>query len=215
MRKLLPPTFLIAISLALALAGNACASEPVERVEPDKPSATGGGITITFPVSDTEKTEFNEAIFAITPFDLSFELPDGWTTKEHQASEGYALFLAWSKVDVFDTENQCVGIIGYDIYEPYPGAEEIPQAIYSQIALGNNYNYDVRDSYAVVNNTDSGATAVTDVYYSQSVNNGAEMSNKGILSYNRDLQVYIAMEFDSALVTDEQINNIAASILIS
>lgn len=89
-------------------------------------------------------------------------------------------------------------------------------AIYNQIALGNDYRFDVNDSYSVVKKVDAGETATVDVYYSPSLSAPSDTDsdpkiNYGILSYNSDKFVYIAFEFDSS-VTDETIKYIANSI---
>ena len=167
---------------------------------------------ITFPVNDGE---YNAAMYEIEPFDFYLSLPDDWTFREWGASNTLALIGVFSKRTIFNENNECVGAVGCNIYEPYEGAEEDPRAIYNQIALGNNYHFDVRDSYKVVSETDSGKTATADVYYSANINNGAEKTNKGIVSYNKDFLVYIAMEFDSEKVTDEQIASIAKSVRIT
>lgn len=44
--------------------------------------------------------------------------------------------------------------------------------------------------------TNTGVTALVDVYDSQAINNGVEKHNIGIVSYNKELLVYIALEFD-------------------
>jgi hypothetical protein len=172
--------------------------------------------TVTFPANDKEKTEFNASIYEIAPFDLSVELPNGWTLKERESAAGFDTDIAiqgvWSVLDIFDENGGHAGAVGYNTYEPYQGAEDVPQAIYNQIALGNNYHFDVRDSYTAIRETASGVTAAADVYYSASINNGAEKTNKGIVSYNKNLLVYVAMEFASDKITDEQVENIAKSI---
>ena len=107
-----------------------------------------------------------------------------------------------------------VGVAGYNKYEVYEGAENEPAAIYNQIALGNDYQFDVRETYKVMNETKTGVTAVTDVYYSAAVNDGKEKRNKGIVSYNKDMSVYVAFEFNQERITDEQLESVAKSIEI-
>lgn len=80
--------------------------------------------------------------------------------------------------------------------------------------MGNDYHFDVRDTYKVINETETGVTAVTDVYYSAAVNDGKEKHNKGIVSYNKDMLVYVAFEFDQGRITDEQLESVAKSIEI-
>lgn len=89
-------------------------------------------------------------------------------------------------------------------------------AVYNQIALGNDYQFDVRDSYTVVKKSDVGETAIVDVYYSpvlftSSDSESAPKINYGILSYNSDKSVYVAFEFDSSVI-DETIAYIADSV---
>ena len=64
------------------------------------------------------------------------------------------------------------------------------------------------------NKTETRVTAVTDVYYSAAVNDGKEKHNKGIVSYNNDMLVYVAFEFDQDRITDEQLESMAKSIEI-
>jgi hypothetical protein len=172
--------------------------------------------SITFPVSDKGKTELNTAVYEITPFNLVVTLPTGWSLVERDLATEFdtdvALQGVWSVLDIYDVNNERIGAVGYNTYEPIEGAEDVPQAIYGQIGLGNDYHFDIRDSYAVVNESDSGVTATADVYYSASINKGTEKTNKGIVSYNKDLLAYIAIEFTGDMVTDEQVEKIANSI---
>lgn len=171
---------------------------------------------ITFPANDDDgETEFNAHIYEIEPFDLSLALPDGWSLDRWPLAGGYGFITAFSKLNFFNEKGECVGVIGYNIYELYEGAEDNPMAIYGQIAIGNNYQFNVKNSYKVVNETDSGVTATVDVYYAAVINDGVEKNNKGIVSYNKDLLVYIAAEFNADRITDEQLTEIAKSIQIS
>ena len=124
------------------------------------------------------------------------------------------MLSVFSKYDILNKDKELVGVAGFNVYEPYEGAEEEPAAIYNQIALGNDYQFDVRDSYNVVTETETGKTAVTDVYYAASVNNGKEKRNKGIVSYNKDLKVYVALEFEDGKITDKELQEIAKSAVI-
>ena len=46
------------------------------------------------------------------------------------------------------------------------------------------------------------------------VNDGKEKQNKGIVSYNKELSAYVAFEFDSGKITNEQLESIAKSVAI-
>ena len=174
---------------------------------------------ITFPANEIEKTEYNASIYEIEPFDLSLELPNDWTLRERESPDwndaGIALIGGWSILDIYNADGNCVGAVGYNTYELYEGAEDVPAAIYNQIALGNDYNFDVRESYKIINEADSGVTATVDVYYSASINNGTEKINNGIVSYSKDLLVYIAIELASEFVSDDEWENIAKSIKVA
>ncbi len=136
------------------------------RSRPVAESQTDETHTITFPTSDKGKTEFNAAAYEIAPFELSFVLPSGWVVKEREqpelADKEIALSGVWSIHDIYAPNGDRVGAVGYNTYEEYEGAEDNPQAIYNQIALGNNYRFDVRDSYKQVKQAEYGITAKCD-----------------------------------------------------
>ena len=178
-------------------------------------SSGGNVVSLTFPVDDYAKTEFNTMVYAEAPFSVSLTLPDGWSVKKQEAVEDkFKLLPVFSKYNILNEDKVLVGVAGYNKYEVYEGAENEPAAIYNQIALGNDYHFDVRETYKVINETKTGATAVTDVYYSATVNDGKEKRNKGIVSYNKDMLVYVAFEFDQERITDEQLESVAKSIEI-
>ena len=171
--------------------------------------------TLTFPVDDYAKTDFNAQIYNEEPFSLSLTLPNSWSVKKQEAAEDeFKLLPVFSKYNILNEDKILVGVAGYNKYEAYEGAEDEPAAIYNQIALGNDYQFDVRENYKVMNETKFGVTAVTDVYYSAAVNGGKEKHNKGIVSYNKDMSVYIAFEFNWEKITDEQLESVAKSIEI-
>ena len=177
-------------------------------------SSNSKAITISFPSSDYEKTEFNASLYAIDPFSLSIKLPDNWSVEERKSEDEFILLSVFSKYNIRNEDNVLVGVVGYNIYEPFENLIDDPRSIYSQLALGNNYQFNVRDTYDVISETENGVTAMVDVFYSASINNGEEKHNNGILSYNKDLLVYVAFEFNSEKIKDEQIREIAKSILI-
>ena len=178
-------------------------------------SSGGNVVTLTFPVDDYAKTEFNTKVYAEEPFSVSIALPNGWSVKKQEVVEDkFKLLPVFSKYNILNEDKVLVGVAGYNKYEVYKGAENEPAAIYNQIALGNDYHFDVRETYKVINETKTGATAVTDVYYSATVNDGKEKRNKGIVSYNKDMLVYVAFEFDQERITDEQLESVAKSIEI-
>ena len=170
---------------------------------------------ITFPASTEEKNEFNQEIFDITPFNIEVSLPNGWHFDEFDSQSNTYLYNGvWSRVGIFDDNNNCVGAVGYNIFEPDEEAEDEKMSIYNQIALGNDYKFNVKNSYNVVKEFDAGEVATVDVYYSPVMldNKDTEVTNYGILAYNNDKSVYVAFEFDSSATTDETIASISNSI---
>ncbi len=208
----------LSVSLGIILSMlSACAqATPTQQVSSD---LADGYVwhKMVFPESDAEKTDLNKDIFEVTPFHIQVALPDGWFAGEFDSqAETYLYSGVWSRVAIYDKEENCVGAVGYNTFELDEETEGELMAIYNQIALGNDYQFDVRGSYTVVKKSDAGETATVDVYYSPvlSASSDSESTpniNEGVLSYNSDKSVYVAFEFDSS-VTDETIAYIANSI---
>ena len=218
---------LFALLLAISLLACSQVSSPSLSEPASSEEAAGNLQTVVFPAYTDEKTQYNASIFEIPPFTLSVELPEGWTI--HQKGEGdtaYGIAGAWSGMGIYDADQQYVGAVAYNTYEEYEGAEDTPQAIYNQIALANHYSFNAQPAdttpggaYVPVKETSSGVTATTEVYLSAIFNQQAgygdtETYNKGILSYNKERLVYVAFEFASDALTDEQLTQIAQSVEI-
>lgn len=214
---------LVILSIAIVAVMIALLSNP-KKDQPNAESQDALTQSVTFPAYDSEKTEDNRAIFEIQPFTLTVQLPTGWTFGEKQ--EQFPLIGLWSAVGIYDENDQYVGAVGYNTYEEYEGAEDVPQAIYGQIALGNDYQFNAQPTereggaYTPVVTTDSGVTATTLVYYAAALSKeygGAEEEryNKGILSYNKDLLTYVAFEFDDESLSEEEELAIAQSIRLT
>lgn len=171
--------------------------------------------TVIFPSGNDEKTDYNKAVLDIDKFTVSFLLPDRWHTEEKSnddISKAYA--SVFSPYYIFDENENCVGLVGYNIIpQELSGEELVPNAIYNQIALGNDYCFDIREKYDVVSSSETGETALTEVYYSDVITEGnSEKYNKGILAYDSLLGAYIAFDIDSTAVTNGECTNIAESI---
>lgn len=206
----------VSLGIVLLMLSACTQTTPIQQVSSD---FTDGYVShqIVFPESDAEKTDFNKAIFEITTFNIQVALPDGWFTGEFDSQiETYLYNGVWSRIAIYDKEGNCVGAVGYNTFESDEENEGELMAVYNQIALGNDYQFNVKDSYTVVKKSDVGETATVDVYYSPIFSNSPDSEsdpkiNFGVLSYNSDKSVYVAFEFDSS-VTDETIANIANSI---
>lgn len=158
----------VSLGTALLMLSACTQTTPAQQVSSD---LTDGYALhqMVFPESDAEKTDMNKDIFEITPFNIQVALPDGWFAGEFDSQvETYLYSGVWSRVAIYDKEENCVGAVGYNIFEWDEETEGELMAVYNQIALGNDYQFDVKGSYTVVRKLDAGETATTDVYYSPS-----------------------------------------------
>lgn len=203
------------ISAGMIFSG--CGENPAENPD-NEDNASESGMTqflLDFPSGAEEINEYNKEIFEINGFSLSLSLPSGWSVTD-EASDKFPLTGAWSARYIYDENGSCIGAAGYNVIPELSEAEkEIPAAVYNQIALGNGYQFAVRDRYDIVQSGDTYETALTDVYYSDNVNNGGgEKINKGILSLDRQAGVYVAIDLD-ALISDGLHREIAESMKIT
>lgn len=98
-----------------------------------------------FPESDAEKTDYNKDIFEITPFKIQVAFPEKWSIGEFDSQKNTYLYSGtWARVGIYDEDNKCIGAVGYNIFEIDEEAEDELMAVYNQIALGNDYRFDVK-----------------------------------------------------------------------
>ena len=168
---------------------------------------------IEFPSGNDEETEYNREVLSIDTFMLKIALPDGWSVSA-QADNVYGLMNCFSKNYIYDKNGECVGAVGYNVVPSDLDEDSlIPIAIYNQIALGNDYRFDIKEKYDVVSSSDKTETALTDVYYSPVIfDSSEERKNKGIVSYDLVYGVYVAAEFEDDALSDEQYSHIANSL---
>lgn len=171
---------------------------------------------VAFPGSADEKTEYNRQIYEIEPFEVRFQLPEGWSIGSYDPQAVRYLYNGvWSRAGLYDADGNCVGAIGYNIYDADEYVAGEPMSIYHQIALGNDYQFNVHGTYTVVKETERYQTATADVYYAPGFADevGADGTvNYGILSCAVGQTVYIALELDRGAVTPGQVQEIAASL---
>lgn len=172
---------------------------------------------IPFPAYQVEKTTYNAHIYDIEPFRMYIDLPDGWEVRMPPEEERSSLFFTPVYLYKDDT---LMAICGYHIFEAIDETE-IPredyyQVIYSGIRLGSLYRW---DDYQPIVNSEYMETALANVYVVQADGMAAAASPTtvlpGILSYNKQLQVYVAVQFSSDTVTEEEREIIAKSIRLS
>lgn len=181
-------------------------------------------VTITKKASGTTEIKYPQLNFSsrtMESFSARLTLPQGWFLAKRGLSAADIANLDTNEIMgtflttyIFDGDGICVGKMGCNYYELYEGAEDNPQAIYNQVALGNHYQFNVHDTYEVLKSNDIIETGMADVLYDfESANAGGSKSvNYGILSRSKEGFVYIALEFEKELVSEEAVKAIADSI---
>lgn len=168
---------------------------------------------IVFPSGNDEVTEYNKNILSISAFTLKIALPDDWSVSAKD-DDVYELMSCFSINYIYNDNNKPVGKVGYNVMPSDLDKESvIPIAVYNQIALGNDYCFDVREKYDVLKSSSESETALTNVFYSAVVtDDNSEKNNKGIVMCDFTHNVYVAIEFENDALSDEQYSYIANSL---
>ena len=180
---------------------------------------------IAFPINEVGKADYNLHIFD-QAFTLSVDLPEGISLDFDSTLFPEGILGVFSTVAIVDTEGSMVGCVGYNIYDieqiaNIPEDEFNPLMIYNQIGLGAHYRFGVREEYEIVSSTDEWETAITFVYNDLDIspeeraNYTEEKYNYGIVSYSKELPVYVAFDFSRSAFTQAQIEAIAKSIMFA
>ncbi len=188
---------------------------------------TGAALTafrVWFPSSFENRTEHSAAIYDIEPFKMSIELPEGCVITSDFENPEDAL-TGFSPMDI-QLNGRSVGTADYNIFEIYPDSPPIHEGnfyrmVYNQLMLSNQGNWD--NDYTIVKQDETSENAVTkiyvidpEVYGSGRTPEPEEISYKpGILAFSTDLLVYVYISLDEGVFTDEQIKEIAESIVLS
>lgn len=188
---------------------------------------TGAAVTafrVWFPSSYENRTEHSAAIYDIEPFKMSIELPEGCViTTDFENPEDAQ--NGWSPMDI-QLDGKSVGTADYNIFEIYPDSPPIHEGnfyrmVYNQLMLGVQGNWN--NDYTVVKQDDISENAVTkisvidpEIFGSGRPAEPEDISYQpGILAFNTDLLVYVNIHLDEGVFTDDQIEDIARSIVLS
>lgn len=173
---------------------------------------------VQFPAHEFDKTEYNVQIFEIEPFTLQITLPENWSVVCPQNEEEARLGGAggFSPVLIYEGD-QLLGSICYNTFEvPREGEYGIEYvAIYNQLMLGAHNNWN--NEYQVVTESEAAGTATCKICVDDP-ETGEQKFYPGILSYDKELGVYIAIDFIAGEPGDETENimsDIAESMLLS
>lgn len=171
---------------------------------------------VAFPAYQEGKKDYNANIYETAPFILRMTLPDGWSIRE-PADKTPSMF-AFTPMDIYNGTERA-GMVGFNVFELMEGVPEdrFYRMVYHQLMLGSMVNWD--NGYTPVTGTKTACTATCQV---MSKDGGPEWAGRmpdapvrlspAILSYDKNLRVYIAMPFQEGSLTDEQLQTIARSI---
>ena len=173
---------------------------------------------LTFPAARVETDiPAAAAIYNIEPFQVSIQLPEGWTLRAGEETAD-PLTCPRTPVDIYDGDRR-VGSIGYNTFVLYPDTteENFYRMVYNELMLPNLVTWDCE--YTPVRQTETTCNATCRV---QSVLHGepgrmpeAEpVYSPAVLAYDTQLLVYVAASFEEGSVTDDQLAEIADSIRI-
>ncbi len=163
---------------------------------------------------------------SVEAFSASLRLPDGWSIRsvaedeQTQVQQLYCYLAGHDKQFLFDETGACVGAIAYNAYTVNAGETESRQTVYPEVGIANDYRFDIYEKYEVVNSTDYGETALTDVYSSAAFlstwyEDAAEQRNSGVLSYDSRVGAYVMLELDAGAVSADTVQSIAESLAIA
>lgn len=158
---------------------------------------------VQFPAHEFGKMEYNTRIFNIEPFTLQIALPKDWSVvcpqNEEEAEQGGA--GGFSPVLIYEGD-KLLGSICYNTFEvPQEGEYGIEYvAIYNQLMLGAhvNWNFD----YQPVKESETTCTATCKICI-EDIETREEKYYPAILSYDKDLKVYIAIDFIAGDLDDK------------
>lgn len=186
---------------------------------------TGAAIAaarVWLPASFSNLTEYSAEIYSIEPFLVSIDLPEGCVLSTEFINPENAQ-SGWSPVEL-QKDGKAVGVMDYNIFEIYPDAPKIHEEgfyrmVYNQLMLSVQGNWD--NNYTVIKQDDISENAVTEIgildpdVYGSGQNDYEIHYLKGILAFNTELSVYVNIRLEDGAFTDEQIKEMAASIVLS
>ena len=189
-----------------------------------EPSTNENGI-----VENNFPNGFDSFFFTFTGYQTSvgIHMPEGWSfenrniqTDEHP--EYLTLDDSFGNCfDIYNNKGENVGAMGVVSYTEYMGAENKLMAIYGSVGLPNMYNFDLNEHYIVADRDENGnwEKATTKVYHSPQLNRDLGKTEiatygDGILAYNRECLVFVAMEFKEDYFSDGELKYIAQSLSI-
>lgn len=172
---------------------------------------------------------FDSFFFTFNGYSTSvgIHMPEGWSFEHRNIqTDETPEYLTWddnfsSCFDIYNNKGENIGAMGVVSYTEYMGAENKLMAIYGAVTLPNMYKFDLNEHYIAADSDENGnwEKATTKVYHSPQLNRDlgkAEIATygDGILAYNRECLVFVALEFKEDYFSDGELKYIAQSLNI-
>lgn len=177
-------------------------------------------VAVSFPAHSENASNANET----EPFTATFLLPNGWEVRQPDTNsdQGVGYFSSNFLIEMhLYHEGVFVGQLGFNGFEPYEGeipAEDYYKTVYPALRLGSMYTW---DAYTPVNITETLEAAVATVSYldeTEVEKHPGAMPDvpvtevPSVLAYDKNLKVYMGIQFAGDAVTQQQAEQIASSI---
>lgn len=180
---------------------------------------------ITFPAYQDGRADYNAYIYDTEPFTLSLKLPEGWTVRLPPEEERTPVVApGLTPVSIFNGE-ALAATVYYNVFTLYEGdvpRENFWQTVYPELRLSSMFQWDQYTPVKTIETAETATAAVTYLDPNEIENHPGAMPDvpqievPGILSYDKDMLVYVAIQFaEDAVITEQQLNEIAQSVALS
>lgn len=165
--------------------------------------------SIQFPAYQDGKEAYNAAIYDVPPFKVEVSLPEGWVQKLPDDNLRTPTF-GFTPVYLFDGE-KLEATAAYNTFQLYEDTtdENFYRSVYNQLMLGAHYNWNYE--YTPVREDGRFCAATCKVLITDS-ETGEERYVPGVLAYDKERLVYVAIQFEEGAVTEEELRELAESI---
>ena len=215
----------VVLSLLFVFALTGCKSDTSQNPETEAIAKTLSN-SITFPAYQVEnpqnRDDRNERNNA-TKFIVNVDFPENWTLKDSKGEETVPTGEFYTPLYIYEAE-KLIGYIGFNRFEPYTdeiAQEQYYQTVYPNLRLSSMFAW---DPYTAVKTTDTSETGLAEIWYLDAKemdhHPGAmpdvpSFETVGILSYDKELKVYIGIAFMPAAVDKTQAQAIAKTVSLS
>lgn len=227
-------SLVLVATMAVSFTLSACALFREKRfdVAKTKPQVTSNVMTNSVPGGNSAAGEEHyinmdnrdgQLKIEVAELKVKLLLPAGWQIKKkkYQSPADKVAGLAMDgtgRHEIYNTAGDLVWAISYLPYEDYPGQEKNLQAIYNQVALGNNYRFVLRpeekdkggDKLKILEETKE-KQVIYCMHYNGFVHNKEQQVCPGALVRFKQKHLFIAV-YGSAMSGEKEICEFARSI---